>query len=83
MGNSVLDGRMSAVNGDCSITKFYTSAAWIEGRAEHQLEQVAGWSSVRKIGAFPDLHPGKYGPVGCAVLADCVLRRKKQKVSFS
>ncbi|MEP3640045.1 MAG: RNA ligase RtcB family protein [Paracoccaceae bacterium] len=72
MGNSVLDGRMSAMIGDCSITKFYTTAAWIEGRAEHQLEQVAGWSGVRKIAAFPDLHPGKYGPVGCAILADRV-----------
>ncbi|MEP6066628.1 MAG: RNA ligase RtcB family protein [Paracoccaceae bacterium] len=72
MGNSVLDGRMSAVNSDCTITKFYTSAAWIEGRAEQQLEHVAGWSGVRKIAAFPDLHPGKYGPVGCAVLADCI-----------
>ncbi|MEP5761705.1 MAG: RtcB family protein [Litoreibacter sp.] len=70
MGNSVLDGRMSAENSDCAITKFYTSAAWIEGRAEQQLEHVAGWSGVRKIAAFPDLHPGKYGPVGCAVLAD-------------
>lgn len=70
MGNSVFDGCTSADNGGGSITKFYTSAAWIDGRAEQQLEQVAGWSGVRKIAAFPDLHVGKYGPVGCAVLAD-------------
>ncbi len=70
MGNSVLDGRASAVSGDGVITKFYTSAAWIGGRAEAQLEEIAGWSGVQKIAAFPDLHPGKYGPVGCAVLAD-------------
>ncbi len=70
MGNSVLDGRASAVSSDGVITKFYTSAAWIEGRAEAQLEEIAGWTGVRKIAAFPDLHPGKYGPVGCAVLAD-------------
>ncbi len=70
MGNSVLDGRASAVSGDGVITKFYTSAAWIEGRAEAQLEEIAGWTGVQKIAAFPDLHPGKYGPVGCAVLAD-------------
>jgi release factor H-coupled RctB family protein len=25
---------------------------------------------VRAVAAMPDLHPGKYGPVGCAVLAD-------------
>ena len=70
MGNSVLDGRASAVSGYATITKFYTSAAWIEGRAEAQLEEIAGWTGVQKIAAFPDLHPGKYGPVGCAVLAD-------------
>ena len=70
MGNSVLDGRTSAVFGDGIITKFYTSAAWIEGRAEAQLNEVAGWTGVQKIAAFPDLHPGKYGPVGFTVLAD-------------
>ena len=70
MGNSVLDGRASAVSSDGVITKFYTSAAWIEGRAEQQLNEIAGWTGVQKIAAFPDLHPGKYGPVGCAVLAD-------------
>ena len=70
MGNSVLDGRASAVSSDGVITKFYTSAAWIEGRAEQQLNEIAGWTGVQKIAAFPDLHPGKFGPVGCAVLAD-------------
>lgn len=70
MGNSVLDGRASAMSGDGAVTKFYTSAAWIEGRAEQQLGEIAAWAGVEKIAAFPDLHPGKYGPVGCAVLAD-------------
>lgn len=70
MGNSVFDGHVSAQMRSAPITKFYTSNAWIEGRAEDQLAQVARWSGVRRIAAFPDLHPGKYGPVGCAVLAD-------------
>ncbi len=70
MGNSVLGGGATVVNNAATITKFYTSASWIEGRAEEQLKQVARWAGVRKIAAFPDLHPGKYGPVGCAVLAD-------------
>lgn len=70
MGNFVLDGRASAVSSDGVITKFYTSQAWIEGRAEQQLEEIAGWTGVQKVAGFPDLHPGKYGPVGCAVLAD-------------
>ena len=70
MGNSVLD---SHTRGQCStatITKFYTSGAWIDGRAEDQLHQVAQMAGVQHIAAFPDLHLGKYGPVGCAVLAD-------------
>ena len=67
MGNSVFGGRAQTRG---AITKFYTSSAWIEGRAEHQLDQVAQWPGVTQIAAFPDLHPGKYGPVGCAVLAD-------------
>ncbi|TNJ38909.1 RNA ligase RtcB family protein [Phaeobacter sp. B1627] len=70
MGNPVLGGRASAMSSDGVITKFYTSAAWIERRAEQQLEDIAEWSGVQHIAAFPDLHPGKYGPVGCAVLAD-------------
>ncbi|MEX0305486.1 MAG: RNA ligase RtcB family protein [Leisingera sp.] len=70
MGNSVMDGSLRAEDGGGSITKFYTSEAWIDGRAEQQLEEAAGWAGVQRIAAFPDLHPGKYGPVGCAVLAD-------------
>lgn len=70
MGNSVLGGSLSAMSGDSPITKFYSSAAWVEGRAEHQLDEVAKWTGIQKIAAFPDLHPGKFGPVGCAVLAD-------------
>ncbi|MGH1415392.1 MAG: RNA ligase RtcB family protein [Pelagimonas sp.] len=70
MGNSVLDGRASAVLSDGIITKFYTSAAWIEGQAEQQLDDISTWTGVQKVAAFPDLHPGKYGPVGCAILAN-------------
>lgn len=70
MGNSVLGDRTPAGSSGGIITKFYTSAAWIDGRAERQLEDLAGWSGVQQLVAFPDLHPGKYGPVGCAVLAD-------------
>lgn len=70
MGNPAKDGRPTAVQSDGIITRFYTSAAWIEGRAEDQLNHVSTWAGVTEIAAFPDLHPGKYGPVGCAVLAD-------------
>ncbi|MGB0928633.1 MAG: RNA ligase RtcB family protein [Pikeienuella sp.] len=70
MGNPVMDGRLSAVRTSGIITCFYTANAWIDGRAEDQLSHIANWRGVRKIAAFPDLHPGKFGPVGCAVLSD-------------
>lgn len=53
-----------------TIHKFYTEASWIEGAAVDQLHHVASFDGVKQIAAFPDLHPGKYGPVGCAILAD-------------
>jgi len=70
MGNSVLDSQTRAQCLTATITKFYTSNAWIDGRAEDQLHQVVQMAGVQHIAAFPDLHLGKYGPVGCAVLAD-------------
>lgn len=70
MGNSVCDGQASTNQGCGTITTFYSPSAWIEDQAEQQLKQLSGWAGVREIAAFPDLHPGKYGPVGCAVLAD-------------
>jgi release factor H-coupled RctB family protein len=70
MGNPDTDGRLSAQATSAAITHFYSSDAWIEGRAEDQLNHVGSWAGVSQIAAFPDLHPGKYGPVGCAVQAD-------------
>jgi len=70
MGNPAMDDRSSAPQSHGIITQFYSSSAWIEGRAEDQLKHVSTWTGVTKIAAFPDLHPGKYGPVGCAVQAD-------------
>lgn len=70
MGNSLLDGRAPAACAGGVLTKFYTSTAWIDSRAEDQLAEVAGWHGVQKLAAFPDLYPGRNGPVGCAVLAD-------------
>ena len=51
------------------IQKFYSSSAWIEGKAEDQLTHLLNYPAVKRVAAFPDLHPGKYGPVGCAVLS--------------
>jgi len=70
MGNSVFGGHLRADVSSGTVTKFYTPRAWIDGRAEHQVLQVADLPGVHRVAAFPDLHPGQFGPVGCAVLAD-------------
>jgi release factor H-coupled RctB family protein len=51
------------------IHSFYSPQSWIEGSALEQLKQVASLQGMQKLAAFPDLHPGKYGPVGCAMLS--------------
>lgn len=68
MGTS--ENRGAAPEGAAAIHRFYSSRSWIEGAAEDQLELVARMPGVSAIAAFPDLHPGKYGPVGAAILAD-------------
>jgi release factor H-coupled RctB family protein len=63
-------GTSPKVDGCAPIHVFASSKSWIEGNATLQLQQVAGLAGVQAVAAMPDLHPGKYGPVGCAVLAD-------------
>lgn len=67
MGISDTNGPRAA-----QVHKHYGPDAWVEGRAEEQLEQVSRWPGILEISAFPDLHPGRYGPVGAAFLADRV-----------
>jgi release factor H-coupled RctB family protein len=71
MGNPHLDAAFAMGNA-APIHKFYSTDSWIEGSAVDQLNQLAEMPGVQEIAAFPDLHPGKFGPVGCAVLADRV-----------
>ncbi|WP_422377049.1 RNA ligase RtcB family protein [Roseibium sp.] len=68
MGTSPKAG--AAQEGAAPIHRYYSSQAWIEGAAEDQLALVAGMAGVSAVAAFPDLHPGKCGPVGAAILAD-------------
>eukprot|EP00903_Cladosiphon_okamuranus_P001832 g1830.t1 len=68
MGTSSRSG--AARKGAAPVHRFYSSQSWIEGAAEEQLIDVAGMAGVALVAAFPDLHPGKYGPVGAAILAD-------------
>ncbi len=64
MGTSFIGDRAARVS------VFYGRDCWIEGRAEDQLNQVASWPGVTAVAGFPDLHPGRHGPVGAAFLAD-------------
>lgn len=52
------------------VSRFYGRETWIDGRAEDQVAQVAAWPGMAAVAAFPDLHPGRFGPVGAAFLAD-------------
>ncbi len=67
MGNSQT---LAATKVPAQISTFYTAETWIEGRAEDQLRDVASWPGMLAVAAFPDLHPGRYGPVGAAFLSD-------------
>ncbi len=41
-----------------------------DGRAWSQLRAVAALPGVGRVAAFPDIHPGRHGPVGVAFWAD-------------
>ncbi|MGJ4922688.1 RNA ligase RtcB family protein [Bradyrhizobium oligotrophicum] len=57
-------GNSHRVDGRAPVHGFYSSSS------VRQLETVAALSGVRAVAGMPDLHPGKFGPVGCAILAD-------------
>lgn len=59
--------RHTAVTG---LSTFYSSKTWIEGSAVDQLNKTFALPGMQAVAAFPDLHPGKHGPVGMAALAD-------------
>jgi len=65
-------GTSPKVDGRAPVHVFASSKSWIEGNATRQLEQVSALPGIQAVAAMPDLHPGKYGPVGCAILSDCV-----------
>ena len=69
-------GNLPSVDGaariGAPIHSFYSSNAWIEGDATRQLAQVAAEPGIIAVAAMPDLHPGKYGPVGCAILSQTI-----------
>ena len=52
------------------IQHYFSPQSWVEGAALEQLKIVAALPGVASVAAFPDLHPGKYGPTGVAVLSE-------------
>src|SRR5262249_54543998 len=63
-------GNSPAVGGRAPVHAFYSSRSWIEGKAVQQLEDVASLAGIKAIAGMPDLHPGKYGPVGRSILEE-------------
>ncbi len=53
-----------------NINIFALSSSWLEGEALQQLERVASLPGMERVAAYPDLHPGKGGPVGAAMLSE-------------
>jgi release factor H-coupled RctB family protein len=52
------------------ITHYFNDAACIDGRATQQLAGTADLPGMVAVAGYPDLHPGRNGPVGAAFLAD-------------
>jgi release factor H-coupled RctB family protein len=57
---------------DEKTTLIASPGSWIEGEALRQLERVATLPGMVRVAGFPDLHPGKGGPVGAAMLSEGV-----------
>lgn len=73
MGSSSLgDSDTAGASSPAAVRTFHTSDSWIEGAALDQLRGTALIKGMRAVAGLPDLHPGKYGPVGCALLADAI-----------
>ncbi len=71
MGNSIGSGSspMTSAAHPAVINRFFSGSAWIEGAALNQLDEMSRLPGVLEIAAFPDLHPGKYGATGVALLS--------------
>lgn len=67
MGTSCKDESPVVATESSVINRFYTNRSWVEGAAEEQLRHLETLDDIHSVSAFPDLHPGKFGPVGVAV----------------
>ena len=50
-----------------------SEASWMEQSAIDQLNQTALWPGMVKAVGLPDLHPGKYHPIGAAFITRGIL----------
>lgn len=50
------------------VRLYASDKSWIDGAAISQLKGTSELDGVERVVGFPDLHPGKGGPVGCAIL---------------
>jgi release factor H-coupled RctB family protein len=53
-----------------NVRLFASTRSWIEGDALRQLYAAAKLDGMRQAVGFPDLHPGKGGPVGAAYVTE-------------
>jgi len=53
-----------------NVRLFASARSWIEGEALRQLYAVAKFEGMCLATGFPDLHPGKGGPVGAAFVTE-------------
>jgi release factor H-coupled RctB family protein len=58
---------------ETNVRLFASANSWIEGEALRQLYAAAKLDGVCLAVGFPDLHPGKGGPVGAAFVAEGVI----------
>lgn len=72
MGNFPRDAEASFQSAcvPTTVHHYFSSKSWIEGAALEQLDKMANLSGVKALAAFPDLHPGKYGATGVALLSN-------------
>jgi release factor H-coupled RctB family protein len=55
---------------ETNVRLFASAKSWIEGEALRQLFAISKLEGMRLAVGFPDLHPGKAGPVGVAFVTE-------------
>jgi release factor H-coupled RctB family protein len=67
-----MKGSMNTIT-ETNVRLFASARSWIEGEALRQLYAAAKLEGVSLAVGFPDLHPGKGGPVGAAFVTEGVI----------